>query len=236
MISTCLLINKYLVKYLLSLSGSVQSILSCLCSCWTGSNVWTLWNQKTDLFRSSLCSWFLNEITDSFHQHLNSNLFSSWKEASVAILFFSQNFPCVSLFLLFSDSFRSATIKNCLYDACTLQIQLMNLNCRTFHPLLTKSHSGDASTTIFGPVNLVCVDGDPDSSSGITENLPRCKNGDPCGINRKRPTEVGSGGGATVTLKRPRDSASDSIFLLKFSSNTSEKFNSWKMEMRIFYF
>lgn len=75
--------------------------------------------------------------------------------------------------------------------------------------LLTKSHSGDASTKIFGPVNFVWVKGDPPvSSSGITENRPRCRKGDPCGINRKRPTEV-SGGGATDTLNRPCDCASE---------------------------
>lgn len=99
----------------------------------------------------------------------------------------------------------------------------MAANCQA---ILTKSHSGDASTTILGLMNFDWVDGEPDSSSGITENLPRWRNGEPWGISRKRPTEVGSGGGATVTLKRPRDSASESISLLKFSSNTSEKYNS----------
>jgi len=80
--------------------------------------------------------------------------------------------------------------------------------------LLTKSHSGEASTTIFGPDNFVCVSGDPVSSSGMTEKRPRCRNGEPCGINRNRPTEVSGGGGATDTLNLPRDSASDdSIFL-----------------------
>ena len=91
----------------------------------------------------------------------------------------------------------------------TLQIHF-NVN---YFLLLTKSHSGDASTTIFGPESFTCVKGDPAvSSSGMTENRPRWRNGEPCGIKRKRPTDV-SGGGATVTLKRPRDSDSDSIFL-----------------------
>lgn len=57
------------------------------------------------------------------------------------------------------------------------------INVDDFGCLLTKSHSG--STTIFGPDNFVCVSGDPSCpSSGITENLPLCKNGDPPGYLR----------------------------------------------------
>ena len=60
------------------------------------------------------------------------------------------------------------------------------------------------------PGNLFC--GDPlASSSGITENLPRCKNGDDvCGIKRNlpifsvvEPEEVAAG--AAETINRPRD-------------------------------
>lgn len=86
--------------------------------------------------------------------------------------------------------------------------------------LLTKSHSG-VSTTIFGPDNFAWVKGDPVSSSGITEKRPRWRKGDPWGMSRKRPTEVSGGGGATETLKRPRDSSSvESMFASM--SNTSE--------------
>lgn len=90
----------------------------------------------------------------------------------------------------------------------TLQI----LNRFTGEKELTrKSHSGDGSTTILGPDSFVWIAGD--SSSGITENRPRCRNdGDPWGIKRKRPTEVCSGGDATETLNRPDLNSSDSIF------------------------
>lgn len=55
------------------------------------------------------------------------------------------------------------------------------INC-----LLTKSHSGDGSTTISGPTSFgVC--GEPAScpSSGITEKRPRWRYGDPPGYYKK---------------------------------------------------
>ena len=158
-------LNRFKRLQILKLS-CCRSLITLTCiDLFHGNNNINLWAHLIDIF---------------FNRVIYMTIFCAfaWARLKNFLGFFITCFMVSSFFIkVYHTIHRKEQLKaNIAYWACLHK----HNNVDDFGCLLTKSHSG--STTIFGPDNFVCVSGDPSCpSSGITENLPLCRNGDPPG-------------------------------------------------------